>query len=130
MPDFNSVQTGLLAILLSICGFMLMTSLFSHESSISINNGSDKFIGCCMGARCTQEPIKVDKFGNISYENRIFEKNILVAHLKKHHTLEPLTELPILASPEVKTNEVVKLSDLLKTYFPELQISWSVDNKT
>jgi len=109
---------------------MFMASYSSENGSILIKNGSDRFKACCIGPTCIQEPIKVDKFGNVSFENRQFDQNILAAHLKKHHVIEPLKELAIVASKDTDSRKVVLLSDFLKGHFPELQVSWSVDKET
>lgn len=79
-----------------------------------------------MGPHCIERPIRLDNLGNITFENKAFQPDMLVAHLKKHHSQKEFLEFSIEASEDAKANDVVILSDLLKQHFPDIQISFSV----
>lgn len=128
MINFNSIQTGLLAILLSLCGYWAMIGFTEDDLSLEVKNGTKIFKGCCY--RCYDEFIYINENGSLTFENRNFDLNILAIHLEQHNMAYPLRQIAIIASEGTQTTHVVKVTDFLKGKFPEIPVSWAVSKNT
>ena len=120
----NIITYGLLSILLSICGFLLLTGLRDNSNSVELLNiGSKRYI-CNRGG---PEWIEVNRLGGFKYHNQNFTLRSLREHLIIHNDEMPYNMIVLNANGDLPVDYIMEVTDSLKGTLLGVQISWESD---
>lgn len=119
----NSVHLGFVSILLSLVMYFAFLSFKTNEVGLDVNTSS-KCPGTCCLSRCETHKVEVLDEQSIRFNGGLFSPEEFGNHLIQAHKECKISAVHVLATPELRHETVLNVTNRVLGVAPNSEIIW------